>query len=132
MKVDVELMFECLMYLNAHYYPVFAISEASMTIAKHISEKKHTPNLDRDAMVCSLRLFIELAKLILFKRYKDDHRSKNSNGRSSFYDDDNSGYSLLHSIRSGSYAETGKRLLVPDDHVDDSGTSFWNMVHHSM
>ncbi|XP_023019288.1 uncharacterized protein isoform X1 [Leptinotarsa decemlineata] len=74
MKVDVELMFECLMYLNAHYYPVFAISEASMTIAKHISEKKHTPNLDRDAMVCSLRLFIELAKLILFKRYKDDHR----------------------------------------------------------
>ncbi|KAG5888678.1 hypothetical protein JTB14_022262 [Gonioctena quinquepunctata] len=74
MKVDVELMFECLIYLNAHYYPVVAICESSMNIAKHISEKKDTPNLDMDAMVCSLRLSVELLKLILFKKFKDDHR----------------------------------------------------------
>ncbi|KAG5888680.1 hypothetical protein JTB14_022264 [Gonioctena quinquepunctata] len=74
MKFDVELLFECLMYLNAYYFPVFAISEVCMTIAKHYSEKLGTPNLGNDAMVTSTRHFFELLKIILFQRYKEKHR----------------------------------------------------------
>nr|XP_023019294.1 uncharacterized protein LOC111508103 [Leptinotarsa decemlineata] len=74
MKVDVELMFECLMYLNAHYFPVLVISEVSMTVAKHMSVKLGTPQIDNDAMMCSTRHIFELLKLILFQRYKEKHR----------------------------------------------------------
>ncbi|CAG9824751.1 unnamed protein product [Phaedon cochleariae] len=81
MRVDVELMFECLIYINAHYFPVFMISEVSMTIAKYISEKKDTPNLGTDAIVCSARHFVELLKLILFKKLKDTHRKKGDSSR---------------------------------------------------
>nr|CAI5820691.1 unnamed protein product [Callosobruchus analis] len=74
MKADPELMFECLIYINAYYYPVYAISEAVMTFAKYMSEKKDTPNLGQDAIVCFSRIFMDLFKLLLFNRFKETCR----------------------------------------------------------
>lgn len=76
MKVDAELMFECLMHINLHYYPVFGITEACMTAAKRFSEDKFTPDIGRDAAVCFTRLFIEFVKLCVFYRFKEKRISK--------------------------------------------------------
>ncbi|CAG9856917.1 unnamed protein product [Phyllotreta striolata] len=70
MKVDPELMFECLIYINAHYYPVFAVCEIAMLVAKYLSDKKDTPNLDQDAAVCLTRHVAELMKLVGFQVFK--------------------------------------------------------------
>ncbi|XP_056637147.1 uncharacterized protein LOC130892244 [Diorhabda carinulata] len=74
MKFDPELLFECLIFINAHYYPVFAVSEMSMLVAKYLSDKKDTPNLDQDAVVCLTRHVCELMKLVLFQRFKYSHK----------------------------------------------------------
>ncbi|XP_018572246.1 uncharacterized protein LOC108911729 [Anoplophora glabripennis] len=71
MKVDSELMFECLIYINAYYYPVFASCESIMALAKYISPLRDTPNIGQDAAVCFTRLFVEVLKLVVFNRYKD-------------------------------------------------------------
>lgn len=76
MKVDAELMFECLIYINAHYYPVFATCESIMALAKFLSQKKDTPNIGLDALVCGTRIFIEIFKLIIFYKFKDTCISK--------------------------------------------------------
>lgn len=76
MKVDAELMFECLMHINLHYYPVFGLTEACMTTAKFISDKKDTPNIDKDAAVCFTRLFVEFVKLFVFYKYMEKRISK--------------------------------------------------------
>nr|CAH7748875.1 unnamed protein product [Callosobruchus chinensis] len=85
MKADPELMFECLIYINAYYYPVYAVSEAVMTLAKYMSEKKDTPNLGQDAIVCFSRIFMDLFKILLFNRFKETCRSKSSLNDSSRY-----------------------------------------------
>ncbi|XP_050513762.1 uncharacterized protein LOC126889479 [Diabrotica virgifera virgifera] len=74
MKFDPELMFECLLYINAHYFPVIAISEISMLTAKYFSDKKDTPNIDQDAVVCLTRHVCELMKLVMFQRFKYTHK----------------------------------------------------------
>ncbi|CAH1102454.1 unnamed protein product [Psylliodes chrysocephalus] len=74
MKADPELMFECLMYINAHYFPVIALSEIAMLVAKYLSDKKDTPNLDQDAAVCLTRHVAELMKLVIFQIFKYSSR----------------------------------------------------------
>lgn len=74
MKLDAELMFECLIYLNAYYFPVFATCETIMTAAKYRSIID-TPNIARDAIVTFTKLFGEFTKIILFRKYKDERRS---------------------------------------------------------
>ncbi|CAH0560764.1 unnamed protein product [Brassicogethes aeneus] len=74
MKYDAELMFECLIYLNTFYYPVFASCESIMAIAKYRSSRD-TPKIGQDAIVVFARLFVELLKIVLFKKLKDERRN---------------------------------------------------------
>lgn len=76
MKVDSEVMFECLMYINAYYYPVFATCESIMALAKYITPQRDTPNIGQDAAVCFTRLSVEILKLVVFYRYKHGRKSK--------------------------------------------------------
>ncbi|CAG9768015.1 unnamed protein product [Ceutorhynchus assimilis] len=73
MKVDPELMFECLIYLNAFYYPVFASPEFIMVIAKYQSIRE-TPNIEQDGAVCFARLIAEILKILVFYRWKEKRR----------------------------------------------------------
>lgn len=75
MKVDPELMFECLIYINAFYYPVFASAEFIMVIAKYQSIR-NTPNIEQDGAVCFARLIGEILKILVFYRWKEQRRSK--------------------------------------------------------
>ncbi|KAJ8922411.1 hypothetical protein NQ315_004357 [Exocentrus adspersus] len=74
MKVDAELMFECLIYINAYYYPVFATCDTIMALAKYQSTQRDTPNIGKDALVCFTRLFAEILKLVVFYKYKDERK----------------------------------------------------------
>ncbi|ENN72536.1 uncharacterized protein LOC109543003 isoform X2 [Dendroctonus ponderosae] len=73
MKVDPELMFECLIYINAFYYPVFASAEFIMVIAKYQSIRD-TPNIEQDGAVCFARLIGEILKILVFYRWKEQRR----------------------------------------------------------
>ncbi|XP_019865341.1 uncharacterized protein LOC109594566 [Aethina tumida] len=74
MNLDAELMFECLIYLNTFYFPVFATCESIMAIAKYRSIRD-TPKIGQDASVVFSRLFAELLKIVLFRKLKDDRRT---------------------------------------------------------
>ncbi|XP_066255052.1 transmembrane protein 216-like [Euwallacea similis] len=73
MDVDAELMFECLIYLNMFYFPVFALCETIMTIAKYRSIIK-TPHIGQDAAVVFTRLTSELTKILLYRKFKEEKR----------------------------------------------------------
>lgn len=75
-KVDAELMFECLIYINAFYYPVFATCESIMALAKYRSTQRDTPNIGVDAAVCFARLLVEIVKLVVFYKYKGERLSE--------------------------------------------------------
>lgn len=135
MKVDPELMFECLIYINAFYYPVFASSEFVMVIAKYESITRVTPNIVQDGAVCFSRLIVELLKILVFYRWKERQRSEyrplwQSNfgnclwffrHRDSFCpSDDFSDFSHrgLHFYTARSGPETGKSARFPNPYVD--------------
>ncbi|CAH2000456.1 unnamed protein product [Acanthoscelides obtectus] len=73
MDVDTELMFECLIYLNAFYFPVFGICETIMTAAKYNSIVD-TPDIVQDAAVAFTKLSAELIKMVIYKRFKNVRR----------------------------------------------------------
>nr|CAH7724339.1 unnamed protein product [Callosobruchus chinensis] len=73
MDMDTELMFECLIYLNAFYFPVFGICETIMTAAKYNSIVD-TPDIFRDAAVAFTKLSAEMIKMLIYKRFKDLRR----------------------------------------------------------
>ncbi|XP_066259968.1 uncharacterized protein [Euwallacea similis] len=73
MKVDPELMFECLIYINAFYYPVFASAEFIMVIAKYQSIRE-TPNIEQDGAICFARLIAEILKILVFYRWRERRR----------------------------------------------------------
>lgn len=77
MKVDVELMFACLMHINLYYFPVFGVTEVCMWSAKAYSDKKDTPYIYKhDAAVCFSRLFMEFVKLMVYYKYMEKRISK--------------------------------------------------------
>ncbi|XP_023018224.1 uncharacterized protein [Leptinotarsa decemlineata] len=73
MNVDTELMFECLIYLNLFYFPVFGTCETIMTAAKYISIID-TPKIDTDAAVVGTKLSVELLKILIYRKFKDFRR----------------------------------------------------------
>lgn len=75
MNVDPELVFDCLMYLNIFYFPVFGICAPLMCLAKHRSGLD-TPNIAIDASVVSTIVLVELLKLILFKKLREQRKGK--------------------------------------------------------
>lgn len=75
MDIDAELMFECLIYLNLFYFPVFATCETVMTIAKYKSIID-TPYIGQDAAVVFTRLVSELTKILLYRKFKEEKRSE--------------------------------------------------------
>nr|CAI5837348.1 unnamed protein product [Callosobruchus analis] len=75
MDMDTQLMFECLIYLNAFYFPVFGICETIMTAAKYNSIVD-TPDIFRDAAVAFTKLSVEMIKMLIYKRFKDLRRSE--------------------------------------------------------
>lgn len=75
MEIDAELMFECLIYLNLFYFPVFATCETIMTIAKYRSIID-TPYIGQDAAVVFTRLACELTKILLYRKFKEEKRSE--------------------------------------------------------
>ncbi|KAH1006210.1 uncharacterized protein LOC125502776 [Dendroctonus ponderosae] len=74
MDIDAELMFECLIYLNLFYFPVFATCETVMTIAKYKSIID-TPYIGQDAAVVFTRLVSELTKILLYRKFKEEKRN---------------------------------------------------------
>ncbi|KAJ8966262.1 hypothetical protein NQ317_000536 [Molorchus minor] len=84
MNVDTELMFECLIYLNMFYYPVFGTCETIITISKWRSIVD-TPNIIQDGAVVFTKLAAELLKILLFRRFKDQRRITNSLGVAKLY-----------------------------------------------
>ncbi|KAF7270569.1 uncharacterized protein LOC143201758 [Rhynchophorus ferrugineus] len=74
MNLDADLMFECLIYLNMFYFPVFAICETIMTIAKYQSIIP-TPMIGRDAAVVFTRISCELTKILLYRKFKEENRN---------------------------------------------------------
>ncbi|CAG9771366.1 unnamed protein product [Ceutorhynchus assimilis] len=75
MDIDAELMFECLIYLNMFYFPIFATCETAMTIAKYASVFVDTPYIGQDAIVVFTRLTCELTKILLYRRFKEEKRN---------------------------------------------------------
>ncbi|RZC33322.1 uncharacterized protein BDFB_002134 [Asbolus verrucosus] len=73
MKVDAELMFECLIYLNTYYYPLFFICETILVAAKWQSAV-YTPNIGEDASVVFTVLAVEIAKILLYREFKEKRR----------------------------------------------------------
>ncbi|XP_030756133.1 uncharacterized protein LOC115882296 [Sitophilus oryzae] len=73
MNVDAELMFECLIYLNMFYFPVFAICEPITTIAKYQSVP--TPKIGQDVAVMFTRISCELTKILLYRKFKAENRN---------------------------------------------------------
>jgi hypothetical protein len=76
MKVDAELMFECLIYLNVFYYPLFFICETILVAAKWQSAVP-TPGIDQDASVIFTVLGVEIAKILIYRKFKERKRGKN-------------------------------------------------------
>lgn len=73
MKVDAELMFDCLLYINGFYYVLLFPCDSIMSTAKYFSAVL-TPDIMFDACITFTMLIIEFLKLILFKKYRDTHR----------------------------------------------------------
>lgn len=73
MNVDPELMFDCLMYLNLYYFPMFGICEPIMYIAKYNSTRP-TVFIERDATVVSITILSEFLKLIIFRRLRETRK----------------------------------------------------------
>lgn len=76
MDVDAELMFDCLLYLNLFYFPVFGICESIMCIAKYRSIIL-TSRIGIDAAVVSSVLFAEMLKLVIYRKLRE-HRKGNT------------------------------------------------------
>lgn len=75
MNVDAELMFDCLIYINLFYFPVFGICESIMCIAKYRSIML-TRQIETDAAVVSSVLFAELLKLVIYKKLREQRKGK--------------------------------------------------------
>lgn len=73
MNADAELMFDCLLYLNLFYFPVFGICESIMCIAKYRSIIE-TSKIGIDAAVVSSVLFAELLKLLIYKKMREQRK----------------------------------------------------------
>ncbi|KAL3281913.1 hypothetical protein HHI36_005117 [Cryptolaemus montrouzieri] len=73
MKLDAEIMFDCLLYINAFYYGMFFACNFVMTTSKYFSVVP-TPDIGKDAAVTFTLLAIEFVKLISYKKYKETHR----------------------------------------------------------
>lgn len=73
MNVDPELVFDCLIYLNMFYFPVFGICAPLMCLAKHRSGLD-TPNIAIDASVVSTIVISEFLKLFLFKKLREQRK----------------------------------------------------------
>ncbi|KAJ8962998.1 hypothetical protein NQ314_005637 [Rhamnusium bicolor] len=71
--IDTELMFECLIHLNMFYYAVFGTCDIFMTIAKYVGPRE-TLHIYEDGAVMFTKLAAELAKILLFRRYKEERR----------------------------------------------------------
>lgn len=76
MKVDAELMFECLIYLNVFYYPLFFICETILVAAKWQSAVP-TPGIEEDASVIFAVLALEIGKILIYRKFKDRKRGIN-------------------------------------------------------
>lgn len=76
MKIDAELMFECLIYLNVFYFPMFFICETILVAAKWQSQVA-TPGIEKDMSVTFGLLTVEVTKILIFRKYKDQARGKN-------------------------------------------------------
>lgn len=74
MNVDAELMFDCLMYLNLYYFPVFGTCESIMCAAKYGTPKRDTPDIGRDAIIVSTMLFAEISKLVIYKKIREQRK----------------------------------------------------------
>lgn len=70
MNVDAELMFDCLIYLNLFYFPVFGVCESIMCIAKYKSIIE-TKEIGRDAAIVSSVLFAEMLKLVIYRKLRE-------------------------------------------------------------
>ncbi|KAK9869496.1 hypothetical protein WA026_003249 [Henosepilachna vigintioctopunctata] len=77
MKLDAEIMFDCLLYINAFYYGMFFSCNFVMTTSKYFSVVS-TPDIERDAAVTFTLLAIEFLKLIVYKKYKEKYRGISS------------------------------------------------------
>lgn len=73
MNVDAELMFDCLIYLNLFYFPVFGICESIMCIAKYKSIIL-TSQIGTDAAVVSSVLFAEMLKLVIYRKLREQRK----------------------------------------------------------
>lgn len=73
MNVDPELMFDCLLYLNFYYFPMFLICEPIMYFAKYNSTRP-TAFIERDATVVSITILSEMLKLIIFRRLRETRK----------------------------------------------------------
>lgn len=76
MNVDAELMFDCLLYLNLFYFPVFGICESIMCIAKYKSIIL-TSRIGIDAAVVSSVLFAEMLKLVIYRKLREHRKGNN-------------------------------------------------------
>ncbi|XP_060530180.1 uncharacterized protein LOC132704298 [Cylas formicarius] len=74
-RINAELMFECLIYLNMFYFPVFATCETIITVAKYFYAGIFTPNIKQDAAVIFTRIGCELTKILLYRKFKEEKRS---------------------------------------------------------
>lgn len=80
MNFDAELMFDCLLYLNLFYFPVFGICESIMCIAKYRSDMLTTNWIEIDAVVVSSVLFAEMLKLVIYRKWREQRK-----GNQQFY-----------------------------------------------
>lgn len=75
MNLDAELMFDCLLYLNLFYFPVFGICESIMCIAKYKSVIM-TDRIRTDAAVITSVLFAEMLKLVIYRKLREQRKGK--------------------------------------------------------
>ncbi|KAJ8937545.1 hypothetical protein NQ318_002762 [Aromia moschata] len=74
--IDAELVFECLIYLNTFYCVVFSTCDTVMTVAKYVSVRKETPNIHWDGAVTFTKMVLEVAKILLFQKFKEERRNE--------------------------------------------------------
>lgn len=76
MYVDSELMFDCLMYLNLYYLPMFTVCEPAMFIAKYSFKKVCQKDVKRDCTVMALIILSEFTKLVAYKVFRERRKGK--------------------------------------------------------
>lgn len=74
--MDAMLTFDVLMYLNIYYYAMFGVMNVSMWLAKYTSTVFPTPDIHIDGLVQLVLTSSELAKILIFRRLREQTESK--------------------------------------------------------